>query len=317
MIFLTNVYTVFVQVLMLAVLVAVGFLGDRLKFFPEKAARMSNDLLFYIITPAVIISSFAKVEFTRDSALQFLAAFCCAAAFHVIAIAASTLFFNKCDRAEGVIFKYATVYANMGYMSLPLSAAVMQSVTGSGDIGTFYCSAAVCAFNIFSFTHGVALMSGTGKSFDWKKLLINPGTIGILIGAPIFLLRLTVPEIINTPLTHLANMNTPLAMLCFGTYLSRADLKSMWRRGNIYLTALLKLVVLPLIAIVGFYLVGVRGNLLIVASVFVSAPTANNTVMFAAKFDRDTGLASQTSGLVSVLSIITMPTCVALAMLLA
>ena len=112
-------------------------------------------------------------------------------------------------------------------------------------------------------------------------------------------------------------MNTPLAMLCFGTYLSKADLKSMWKQGNIYFTALLKLVVLPLAAVGAFYLAGIRGDLLIVASVFVSAPTANNTVMFAAKFDRDTALASQTSGLVSVLSIVTMPACVALAMLIA
>lgn len=316
MIFLSNVYTVFIQVMILAVLVFTGFLGDRLKFFPEKAARMANDLLFYIITPSVIINSFINVKFTKDSALDFLMAFCCAVAFHVVAILVSMLFFNKGNRADNVIFKYGTVYANMGYMGLPLSAAVMQTVAGDGNIGTFYCSAAVCAFNVFSFTHGVSLMSGDGKKFDFKKLIINPGTMGILIGAPLFLLQITPPEIIKTPISHLSNMNTPLALLCFGTYLSRADLKSMWKRGNIYLTALLKLVALPVVVILGFYLCGIRGNLLIVASVFISAPTANNTVMFAAKFGRDTALASQVSGLVSILSVITMPACVALAMML-
>lgn len=317
MLFLTNVYTVFIQVLILAVLVAVGFSGDRLGFFTEQAARLVNNLLFYIITPAIIINSFVNVKFTKDSALDFVLAFGCAAAFHIVAILVSMLFFNKGRRDDNVIFKYSTAYANMGYMGLPLSAAVMQSVTGSGDIGTFYCSAAVCAFNIFSFTHGVSLMSGDGKKFDWKKLIINPGTMGILIGAPLFLLQITPPEIIKIPLTHLANMNTPLALLCFGTYLSKADLKSMWKRGNIYLTALLKLIVLPIAVILGFYLAGIRGNLLIVASVFVSAPTANNTVMLAAKFGKDTALASQVSGLVSILSILTMPACVALAMMLA
>jgi len=317
MVFLSNVYTVFIQVLMLAILVAIGFLGDRLRFFTEKAARLSNDLLFYIITPAVIINSFLRVEFTKDSALSFLKAFCCMAAFHAVGVLVGMVFFNRCDKNDGVIYKYASVYGNVGYMGLPLSAAVMQTVSGSGETGVFYCSAAVCAFNIFSFTHGVMLMSKTGGGFDLKKLIINPGTIGILIGAPLFLLRLTPPEIISTPLTHLANMNTPLAMLCFGTYLSKADLKAMWKQGNIYFTALLKLIVLPLAAVGAFYLAGIRGDLLIVASVFVSAPTANNTVMFAAKFDRDTALASQVSGLVSVLSIITMPACVALAMLIA
>ena len=41
MVFLSNVYTVFLQVLMLAILVTVGFLGDRLRFFTEKAAAGS------------------------------------------------------------------------------------------------------------------------------------------------------------------------------------------------------------------------------------------------------------------------------------
>lgn len=317
MVFLSNLYTVFIQVVILAVLVFVGFLGDRLDFFSEKTARQANNLLFYIITPAVIINSFLSVKFTKDTALDFLMAFCCAAAFHIVAIVTSMLFFNKGNRADNVIFKYGTVYANMGYMGLPLSAAVMQTVAKNGDIGTFYCSAAVCAFNIFSFTHGVSIMSGDGKKFEFKKLIFNPGTVGILVGAPLFLLRVAPPEIIKVPLTHLSNMNTPLALLCFGAYLSKADLKTMWKRVNIYVTAFLKLALLPVAMILAFYLVGIKGNLLIVASVFISAPTANNTVMFAAKFGRDTALASQVSGLVSILSIVTMPACVALAMLLA
>ncbi len=315
--FFANAFTVFTQVLILAIMVMVGFFGDRLGFFSEKTARSSNDLLFYIITPALIINSFANVEFTKENALDYLYAFLCASAFHVFAIAVTCLFFNKGDRSKNVVFKYSTIYANMGYMGLPLSHAVMEAVTGNGEIGTFYCSAAMTAFNIFSFTHGVWLMSDSSGKFDAKKLIINPGTIGVLIGAPIFLLGITLPEIIKTPLTHIGNMTTPFAMILFGTYLSKSDFKTMFKQGNIYLTAFLKLIVLPLAALLGFYLCGVRGNLLIVASVFVSAPTANNTVMFAAKFGRDTGLASQVSGLVSILSIVTMPLCVALAMMLA
>lgn len=315
--FLANAYNVFTQVLMLAIIVMVGFFGDRIGFFTEKTARGCNDLLFYIITPAVIISSFSTIEFSKENALDFLLAFLCAGAFHVFAIVVSLFVFNKGERDENVIFKYGIVYANMGFMGLPLSQAVMKTVTGNGDIGVFYCSAAVVAFNIFSFTHGVSLMSGSSEKFSIKKLVLNPGVVGILLGAPIFLLGINLPEIIKTPLSHIGNMNTPLAMVLFGTYLSKSNFKTMFKQGNIYITAVLKLVVLPLVALFGFYLCGVRGNLLIVASVFVSAPTATNTSMFAAKFGKDTALASQTTGLVSILAIATMPMCVALAMMLA
>lgn len=312
--FFVNMYTVFIQIVILAFIVLIGFFADRAKIFTEKTAKLSVDLLFYIITPAVIINSFSKVEFTKENGLGFLFAFLCSSAFHVIAIVATLFLYKKGEREKNDVFRYATVYGNMGYMGLPLSFAVMQSFCGNGDIGTFYCSAAIVAFNIFAFTHGVWIMSGDSKEFNFKKLIFNPGTIGVALGAPVFLLNLTLPEIIQTPLTHIGNMNTPLAMLMFGTYLSKANFKTMFKQGNIYVTAFFKLVLLPVVTIAIFYLLGIRGTMLVAASVFISAPTANNTVMFAAKFNKDTGLASQVCAFVSILSLVTMPACIAFAM---
>lgn len=317
MLFLGNVLNVFTQILILAVIVMVGFIGDRVGFFTEKTARGCNDLLFYIITPALIINSFSTIQFTKENASGFLTECLICAVFHAIAIAVSFFLFNKGDKDKNAVFKYSMVYGNMGFMGIPLSQAIMQTVTGNGEIGVFYCSAAMVIFNIFSFTHGVMIMTGSGGKFDFKKLFLNPGVIGIILGAPIFLLGINLPEIIKTPVMHIGNMNTPLAMVLFGTYLSKSDFKTMFKQVNIYITAIFKLIVLPLAAILVFYLAGVRGNLLIVASVFVSAPTATNTSMFAAKFGRDTALASQTTALVSILAIVTMPVCVALAMLVA
>lgn len=44
-----------------------------------------------------------------------------------------------------------------------------------------------------------------------------------------------------------------------------------------------------------------------------SAPPANITVVFAAKYNKDTGLASQTVAIVSFISIVTMPLWIGLA----
>lgn len=319
MVFLSNVYTVFMQVIVLAVIVCVGFFGDRFGYFTEHAARLCNNLLFYVVTPCVIVNSFLNVEYTKESAGGFFAAFACAAVFHMLAVALSFFLFNKGDRDKNIIYKFAIVYGNTGYMGLPLAKAVMDAVSGNGEIGIFYCSAAVAVFNLFCFTHGVWLMSDSdGKgSFSLKKLIVNPGMLSILIGMPLFLLNVKLPTLLWSPLEHLASMNTPLAMVMFGTYLSKADLSAAFRQKNIYVTALMKLIVVPLAMIGLFRLCGVTGSLLIVASVFVSAPSANNTVMFAAKYNRDTSLASQVCGFVSVLSVVTMPACVALAIMLA
>ncbi|MBP3481565.1 MAG: AEC family transporter [Clostridia bacterium] len=319
MAFFGNVYTVFIQVMVLAVMVAVGFFGDRFGYFTEHAARLCNNLLFYVITPCVIVNSFLSVEYTRQSAGGFFTAFACALVFHALAAVFSLFLFRKGDRDKNIIYKYATVYGNTGYMGLPLAKAVMDAVAGNGEIGVFYCSAAVAAFNLFCFTHGVWLMSGSGgkHKFNWKKLIVNPGTLSVAAGLPLFLLNISLPQVLTAPIEHLGSMNTPLAMVMFGTYLSKADFGAAFRQKNMYVAALMKLAVIPLAMIGLFRVCGITGNLLIVASVFVSAPSANNTVMFAAKYNRDTSLASQVCGFTSVLSVITMPACVALAIMLA
>ena len=65
MLFLQNVQTAAMQVAVLYVLVAVGFVCDKTGLYTEKAARLTNDLLFYIVTPAIIIQSFTTIAYTH------------------------------------------------------------------------------------------------------------------------------------------------------------------------------------------------------------------------------------------------------------
>ncbi|MBQ6898233.1 MAG: AEC family transporter, partial [Clostridia bacterium] len=62
------------QVVILYLIVAVGFIADKKKVFTEKTARAANDLLFYIITPCVIINSFLTTEFSAETSKGFLLA---------------------------------------------------------------------------------------------------------------------------------------------------------------------------------------------------------------------------------------------------
>lgn len=296
----------FWQVATLAVMVGVGYACDKIGLFTEKTAKACNDLLFYIITPAVIINSFLNVEFTKENGLSYLLFFGIIAVFHIVGIFVTMPLFRGAGEHRS-IFQYATMFGNMGYMGLPLAKAV------AGEIGVFYCSAAVVVFNIFAFTYGIHLMDREKGKMQFKKLLINPGTIGIVIGLPLFLLNVKLPAVFATPIASIGSMNTPLAMLMFGTYLANTDLPAMFRQKENYGVALVKLVVLPLVAILGLRLCGVQGPMLVTAAVCCGAPTANNTAMFAAKYGRDTGVASKVGGLVSILSIITLSACIALA----
>ena len=149
-----------------------------------------------------------------------------------------------------------------------------------------------------------------------KKLIVNPGVIGVAIGLPIFLLQVDLPQIIYAPISYIADLNTPLAMVMFGTYLASADWKTLFSDKRIFGSAIVKLICVPLITIGCLKLFGYGGTLIAACALSASAPTASNTVMFAAKYDRDTAVASKVTAFVSVLSILTMPVMIAIAQML-
>ena len=64
-----------------------------------------------------------------------------------------------------------------------------------------------------------------------------------------------------------------------------------------------------------FKLVGISGTLLTACIISASVPSANNTVMFSAKYGKDTGVASQVVAFNSALSVLTIPFMVALSKL--
>ncbi len=306
--FLTNMTMAAQQVLILYLIVAVGFIADRFRVFGQDTAKRSNDLLFYIITPVVIIQSFMNMEFDIKTAKSFLTAFACMSATLVVGILLAIPFFNNKEDKNSSVFKYAVSYGNMGYMALPLCSAIL------GSEGVFYCSAGVVVFNILSFTHGIwCINKGEGETkFELKRLILNPGVISVLIGLPLFILDIEMPNAVQSAVNHIANLNTPLAMLFFGTYIANTDLKTMFKEKNNYLVILLKTIVLPLIMFCLFKLFGISGALLTACMISASVPSANNTVMFSAKYGKDTGVASKVVAICSLVSIITMPVMIAL-----
>ena len=299
--FLENLITAATNVGVLYIIVAVGYICDKAGVYTEETARKTVNFLLYFVASCTLINSFIKIEATPDTVGKFFTAFAMSAATHTIAILINTLTFRNKENEKNAVYKFASIYGNVAFMALPLAQAVL------GDEGVLYCAGGAVVFNLFTFTHGVKLMGKAGTKLSVKKLLINPGVIATVIGLPIFLTGVDIPYLIGRPIEMLADLNTPVAMLVFGTYLSRTDLKTMLLDKKIYAVALMKLIILPMICMGVYYAFGLSGTLLTAVIITASVPSANNTFMFASVYGRDTATASKTVALVSFLSILTMP----------
>ena len=160
---------------------------------------------------------------------------------------------------------------------------------------------------------GVPLFEKTGRNTPAKKLLLNPGVIGLAAGLLVFLLSIPVPEVVAAPIGHLAALNTPVPMLIIGFYLAETNLPAALRDKRSYVAIGLRLVALPLLALFGMVLCGMRGPLLISCVIAVSAPVAAASTMFATKFGQDTLLSVNLVSLSTLFSVVTMPLIVAVA----
>ena len=115
-------------------------------------------------------------------------------------------------------------------------------------------------------------------------------------------------------MTHLANLAVPLPMIVIGVQLAFTDLRRAVRDGKLWLTALLRLALLPLLLLAVMLACGVRGSVLVATVISAAAPPA----VVVAMLDRPgSSLGAELVSLLTLLSIVTMPIIVSLAQTLA
>ncbi len=283
------------QVLVLFILIAVGFICGKKKIITDFSARHMTDIVLYVVTPCVMISAFQR-EFSFELLSGLIICVTCSALIFAVSILICNLIFH--DKA---VIRFATIYSNCAFMSLPLQKAIL------GDGGWFYGSIFVAVFNIFVWTHGLVSMSGDKKQLSFKKLVLNPGLIGVLLAIILFITGFKLPYIISQPVEYLAVLNTPLPMLIIGFYLSQADFKKAFTDKGVYFSSAVRLIALPMITAVVMSLCRVTPIITMACVIATSAPTAATTTMFATKFNKDVELSVSIVAATTVFSLATMP----------
>lgn len=301
---LQDFLTVGGQVLTLFILIGVGVVCAKTHLLGETAVKAMANLVLYIATPCVIIKSCIR-EFDPAMLWGFLTVVAVAAVNHALLILVLRLCFRGGEEDRRRVLRCCGVFSNAGYMAIPLQQALL------GDDGVFYCAAYVIVFNIFLWTYGLMEMSGQRK-LSVKQIVLNPGVIGVAVGLVLFLLPIQVPALVQDAVGHMAALNTPLPMVVIGYYLAQTNLLSALRDKAGWLCMALRLAGMPLLALGGLLLCGVRGDLLTACMICISTPVATASTMFAARYDRDTVLSVNLVSLSTLLSAFTIPAMVAL-----
>lgn len=292
--------TISLQTAVLFILIAVGFLCSKKGFFSEKSIGELSRFVLYVVTPCVIVDSFHR-PFDSTMLKGLIISAGAAALVHLLNITLAHIFIREKDTSARSVMRYASVFSNCGYMSLPIQNMIL------GNDGVFYCAIFIGVFTLFTWTYGLIIMGGKLGDIKLKRLALNPGILGILVGMFFFLTPFSLPQILHIPIKGLAAMNTPLPMVIIGFYLSRISSLSVFGSRQVMTVVILRLILSPIISLFILCFLGLRETLLISLVISASAPSAANTVMFASLFRKNSELAVSIMSLTTLLSIITIP----------
>ena len=305
---LHSVWTVGQQVLILFILAGIGFALGKAEMIGEKFSRDGSQLVMYVVSPCMMVVAFQR-SFEAEGFHNFCMALLLGLLIHAFGVVMAQLFFHKkTEKADDL--RFSVVHSNCGFMGYPLQTALL------GTIGVFYGSAFCTVFTLFVWTYGLVQMSGGRQALSLKTILLNPGILSVVVALALYLGNVSLPELILAPVTYLSQLNTPLPMIIVGYQLSQANLLAAFRGWDTWLAIFLRLIVTPAAAI-GFCLLLHVDHAVAVAVVSAAAaPCAALLSIFSARYGRDTALASSLVAGETLLSALTMPLMVGLAVAL-
>lgn len=292
------------QVVLMLMLLATGALCARLGWFTETVAYALSKFLLGVVTPALLLKAFYQ-SYDSKMAQGLLLSAGLSLLYHLIAIGAARVMVRTWPDARSRVARMGMIYSNCGFMAFPLLYATM------GDNGIFYGSAFVGVFNIVLWTHGRALLVGR-QGVNLKKAILNPGVMGTLCGVLLYLSGLHLPSVAVDLMSSLASLNTPLAMLLTGVFLSQCAPRELMN-GRVFFPTAARMILIPglfLLALVALPVTMWSQDAHRIAMAVLlcsSCPAAASTVLMTSSLRMDSGYGAQIIFASCALSILTIP----------
>lgn len=289
---------IFQQICTMFLIVAVGVILYKVNIITDKGSKQLSNLVLNLVCPVLIFMAY-QTDYNSEILPNIAVALALSAVTHIILVVLSMIFIRK--KSDDIsIERFSIVYSNCAFMGIPLIGAIF------GSEGVLNLTAYITFFNFFVWTHGVIIMRGTGGIYEVLRALRSPSVVAIFLGLLCFITGFRLPLVLSGAFSHIANMNTPLAMLVAGATVAKTNIIKAVTNKRVLYISLLRLVITPLI-LVPFYKMFSSGDVFITLSVAAACPVAATGTLFAVSYDKNSTLASEIFAVSTVLSAVTLP----------
>ena len=289
------------QMGILFVYMMIGYVACKKEYFDQEFGKKLSWLVVNVANPMLAISAVVNNEeqiAKKDFYVTILLAICFYAFFLILAQILPRLI--GVQKSDIGVYKMMTTFNNIGFMGFPEIAAAY----GNGAL--IYAVPFSIMFNILCYTWGIQTLCGGGEKGNWKRI-INIGTISGIISIVLFFMQIPVPKMICSLSAGLSNLTGPLSMLVIGISIAAMELKDLFTDVKLLKFALIKLLAVPVAAML--LVCQVIDNRLIceVFLVMMATPAASMCAMLSQQYGGDYELAAKGVALTTILSVVTMP----------
>ncbi len=286
----------------LFIIVILGYVACKLGYMGDKFDKKLSSIVVDITCPLLVLSSVMGDELPdRTLILPLLGVgFLTYILLLVFGFWVPRLITKNHDD-QGMI-GFALMFANVGFIGYPIVSSIF------GPHAVFYAALLNMPNTFFIFTAGVMLIKGeySLKQFN-PKVLVSPAMLGAFLAAIIVALGIHTPDIIARPVTMVGNITVPAALMIIGSSMAKLPIREIIGSPKVYITALLRLTIVPLSIYFLFKACGVNDLVNNINTVVIAMPVASFGTMFCLKYGRNPSLITETTFITTLGSIITIP----------
>ena len=274
-------------------LVVVGYVAGKLGYLGGDFDRQLSRLVIYYTCPALILSSAMTGDLPDRR-------------FILPLLLISVLTYAVLTAVAFFLPRYLTRRKDdEGVMGYPVVAALF------GHEAIFYAAVLNVVNTLAVFTIGALLITGRsetgGARFKKSVLYSSPMVAAYLTMAIVALEIKDIPEAISQPLNMLGNITVPAALLIVGSSMSQLPLRSLAGNTSVYLTTLLRLVILPVAIYFLTRAMGFSDFVVAINMVVIAMPVATYGTILCLRYGKDTAVITEATFLTTLLSMLTIP----------
>ena len=283
-------------------LIALGYLLKLVKIIDPVGCQKMNELAFKIFIPMLVFYNI----FSSDLKVQDHLGLAIYAFVAITIIFVGLMIFipvvEKNNKRRGVMIQ--GIYRSS---FLLLGLGLVTSMYGTEKSGVTAMLATVVA-TMFSIYAVIALEYFGSKTFHIKKMLMsiikNPLIIATIIAIVFKGLHIELGVITTSVVSQLAELSTPFALIVLGASFSISQIGD--RKKQLFISCMMKLVILPLIFVPISVMLGFRNEELMTLLVLFGAPNAVSSHLMATNAGGDGDLAGQIVVFTTTFSIISL-----------